>query len=193
MYRTHNLIEALCWGRVLEVARVGNLPRCPLALVVWVVNQRSKPFALVKRVRLVRAAKTGMRGSVIGEKSNSFTASTRRNQEPRRTWGSEQSEGPSRRLPHHPTLRASQHLNGEHKNISKNTTNSPESTHRDRGQSRLHHRANLQVSPHPHRGFHRADPRPSHRASWHRDQGCVGHQPNPRASCPRDRLSLLEG
>lgn len=86
MYRTHNLIEALCWGKVLEVARVGNLPRCPLALVFWVINQSSKPFTLVKRVRLVRAAETGMRGGNIGKEANSFTASTRRNQEPRHTW-----------------------------------------------------------------------------------------------------------
>ena len=122
MYQAHNLIEALCWGKVLEVARVGNLSRCPIALVVWVVNQRGKPFALVKWIRLVRTSRIGIRGNNIGERANSFTASTRRSQEPRRTWSSEQSERPSRRLPHHPTLRASQHLDGKHKNISRRPT-----------------------------------------------------------------------
>jgi hypothetical protein len=64
MYLTHDLIEALCWGEVLEVIRVGNLPRGPLALVGWVVDQGSEPFALIKRVRLVRAA-TQVLGVVI--------------------------------------------------------------------------------------------------------------------------------
>jgi hypothetical protein len=56
-YPTHDLIKALCRGKVLKVVGVGDSPGCPLALVGWVVNQGSKPFALVKRVRLVRTAK----------------------------------------------------------------------------------------------------------------------------------------
>jgi hypothetical protein len=37
--------------------RVENLARGPLALVFRIVDQRSKPLALIKRIRLVWAAK----------------------------------------------------------------------------------------------------------------------------------------
>jgi hypothetical protein len=54
---TYNLIEALYWGKVLEVIRVGNLTRSPLALVCRIVDHWSEPFALIKRIRLVWAEK----------------------------------------------------------------------------------------------------------------------------------------
>src|ERR1700677_3513343 len=38
------------WSLILEVVRVGNLPWCPNTLVVWVVDERGSPFALVLRV-----------------------------------------------------------------------------------------------------------------------------------------------
>ena len=60
-YLTYNLIEALYWGEVLEVIRVGNLAGGPLALVGRVVNQWSVPFALIKWIRLVWAASRNIR------------------------------------------------------------------------------------------------------------------------------------
>jgi hypothetical protein len=60
-YLTYNLIEALYWGKVFEVIRVGNLARGPLALVGGIVNQWSVPLALIKRIRLVWAANKSIR------------------------------------------------------------------------------------------------------------------------------------
>jgi hypothetical protein len=54
---TYDLLEALCWGKILKVIRVGNLARGPLALVGRVVDHRSEPFAFVKWVRLVGAVR----------------------------------------------------------------------------------------------------------------------------------------
>ena len=88
-YLTYNLIEACYWGKVLEVIWVGNFTRGPLALVSRIIDQRGEPFALEKRVGFVRTAKS-IEVNDSSEKANSFTASTRRNQEPRHTWSLEQ-------------------------------------------------------------------------------------------------------
>jgi hypothetical protein len=65
---TYNLIEALYWGKVLEVIRVGDLARGPLALVCRIVDHFGEPFALIKRVRLVWAEKN--RSIRIGDSNN---------------------------------------------------------------------------------------------------------------------------
>lgn len=50
----YNLGKRLDGGRILEIARVGNLTRCPFALVFRVVDHGSIPFALVFGVGLHR-------------------------------------------------------------------------------------------------------------------------------------------
>ena len=51
---TYNFVKALHGGEILEVVGVRDLARCPLALVLGVVDHRSIPLALVVRVSLVR-------------------------------------------------------------------------------------------------------------------------------------------
>ena len=48
----HNRLEALDRGKILEIARVGDLARRPLALVGGVVDERGVPLALVVGVGL---------------------------------------------------------------------------------------------------------------------------------------------
>ncbi len=64
-WNTHNLVEALDGGEVLEERRVGDLAGSPLALVCGVVDHGGVPLALVSGVGLVGALPLATAGSLV--------------------------------------------------------------------------------------------------------------------------------